>query len=115
MTKKRPKIKCEINDCPVDDPALLHRHHIVERTEIGTSNDDFNLAILCANHHAMTHDHKRLKIIGVFPSTQPPMGRTLVYELDGKCNIPGITEAYFNYKPPQMKIPGERKDDDKST
>lgn len=104
MIKKRPKLQCEIENCPITDEALLHRHHIVERTEVGTSNDDYNLAILCANHHALTHDAKRLKIIGVYPSSRPPMGRTLVYELDGVCNVPGITEAYFHHKPAQMKV-----------
>lgn len=105
MRKKRvPKLFCEIEGCLVTDPALIHKHHIVERTEVGTCNDDFNLAILCANHHAMTHDGKRLKIIGVFPSTGKS-GRTLIYELDGKANVPGITESYFKYRPNQMKLP----------
>ncbi len=103
MKKKRvPKLFCEIDGCSVKDPALLHKHHIVERTEIGTCNDDLNLAIICANHHAMTHNGK-LKIIGVFPSTGKS-GRTLVYELDGKINVPGITEAYFKHRPSQMKM-----------
>lgn len=110
MRKKRaPKLHCEIEGCDVTDPVLLHKHHIVERTEVGTCNDDFNLAILCANHHAMTHDAKRLKIIGVFPSTGIS-GRTLIYELDGKPNVPGITEAYFKHRPVQMKIPKQKEE-----
>lgn len=112
MRKKRaPKLFCEIEGCGVSDPALLHKHHIVERTEVGTCNDDFNLAILCANHHAMTHDAKRLKIIGVFPSTGKS-GRTLVYCLDGKTNVPGVTEAYFKHRPAQMKLPSAQKEED---
>lgn len=103
MKKRLEKIECEIEGCTVNDPALLHRHHIVERKEVGTSNNDFNLAILCANHHEMLHDYKRLKIIGVFPSTNKS-GRTLVYCLDGVCNLPGITEAYFQHQPAQMKV-----------
>lgn len=105
------KLFCEIEGCGVDDPALLHKHHIVERTEITTCNDDFNLAILCANHHAMTHDAKRLKIIGVFPSTGKS-GRTLIYCLDGRPNVPGITEAYFTHRPAQMKLLSVQKEED---
>src|SRR5690242_2707746 len=104
--KKRPKIKCEIEECTISDPKLLHRHHLIERTEVGTSNDDMNLVILCSNHHLLTHSGK-LKIIGVFPGTRPPSGKIVVYELNGKCNIPGINEAYFKYKPPQIKLPNK--------
>lgn len=102
---KRPKLKCEIEGCDMDNPAALHRHHIIERTEIGTSNNDFNLAILCANHHNLLHAGN-LKIIGVFPGTKSPSGRILVYEIDGKCNVPGLetAEPYFKYQPPQMKL-----------
>ena len=49
MREKRPKTECEI--CGENNKATLHRHHIVERTEINTSNDDFNLAIICSNCH----------------------------------------------------------------
>lgn len=109
--KRAPKLMCEIEGCGVSDPALLHKHHIVERTQVGTCNDDFNLAIICANHHEMTHDGKRLKILGVFPSTGKS-GRTLVYEIDGVCNVPGITEAYFKHKPAQMKVPFVKDEDE---
>ncbi|HVI42064.1 MAG TPA: hypothetical protein VM577_15540 [Anaerovoracaceae bacterium] len=102
LAKKRPKLQCEIDNCGVTDTALLHRHHIVERTEVGTCNDDFNLAIICANHHALVHAG-RLRIIGVFPGTRPPTGRVLVYELDGKKNF-DVDEAYFNHKPAGMKL-----------
>ncbi len=100
--KNLPKDKCEIESCTVTNKFFLHKHHIVERKEIGTSNDSFNCAILCAEHHALTHSGA-LKIIGVFPSTAPH-GRKLVYILDGKPNIPGITESYFQPQTPQMKI-----------
>jgi hypothetical protein len=103
--KKLIKAKCEIVSCGVEDPALLHLHHIIERTEINTTNNEFNLAILCANCHAMTHAG-RLKIIGVYPSTQPPNGRTLVYELDGKRNV-DIDIPYVNFTNKSFKIYGE--------
>jgi hypothetical protein len=97
------KNKCEIESCPVTDPNLLHLHHIIERTEINTTNDNFNLAILCANCHALTHSG-RLKIIGVYPSTQLPNGRTLIYELDGKRNIEGIDKPYVEFKNKSFKV-----------
>jgi len=97
------KSKCEIESCNVTDPALLHLHHIIERTEINTTNHDFNLAILCANCHALTHTGK-LKIIGVYPSTKLPNKRTLIYELNGKKNIDNISEPYFKFENKSFKI-----------
>ena len=106
--KQLIKYECEIESCNVKDPALLHKHHIIERGDIGTSNDEYNCAILCANHHYMLHDHNRLKIIGVYPSSHPPNGRSLVYELDGKRNI-DIDDAYFNPKPIGMNLIQKKK------
>ena len=85
-SKKLIKNKCEIESCNVSDPNLLHLHHIIERTQINTTNHPSNLAILCANCHALTHTGK-LKIIGVYPSTKLPNCRTLIYELNGKKNL----------------------------
>jgi hypothetical protein len=99
------KNKCEIESCSVTDPNLLQLHHIIERTEENTTNNNFNLAILCANCHGLTHSG-RLKIIGVYPSTQLPNGRTLVYELDGKRNIEGIDKPYVEFKNKAFKIGG---------
>jgi hypothetical protein len=96
------KDKCEIESCDITDSKLLELHHIIERTELNTTNHDFNLAILCANHHAMI-DTDRLKIIGVFPSTKLPNRRTLVYELDGKKNI-DIDLPYVEFKNKSFKI-----------
>jgi hypothetical protein len=97
------KNKCEIETCNVSDQNLLELHHIIERTEVNTTNHDFNLAILCANCHAMTHTG-RLKIIGVYPSTQLPNARTLIYELDGKRNIDGIDSPYIEFKNKSFKL-----------
>lgn len=102
MRKKLIKNKCEIASCGVNDPKLLHLHHIIERTEINTTNNTFNLAILCANCHALTHSG-RLKIIGVYPSTNPPNGRTLIYELDGVKNI-DIDIPYVKFQNKSFKI-----------
>ncbi len=105
---------CEIEGCPVREAAILDYHHIVERTEIGTSNHPMNLCVLCSNHHRMIHAGK-LKILGVFPGTKPPSGRILIYEIDGKCNIPGFEGAkpYFQHQAPQMKITLKGPDDKK--
>lgn len=100
--QKLIKNKCEIDGCIVSDPEVLELHHIIERTDINTSDHPNNLAILCANHHAYLHCGL-LKIIGVFPSTKLPNKRVLVYELNGKKNI-DIDEPYFNYEPPKYKI-----------
>lgn len=107
------KSKCEIDGCLVTDPNLLHFHHIIERTDPNTTNNSFNLAILCANHHTYLHSG-RLKIIGVFPSTQLPNKRTLVYEIDGKRNIDGIDIPLINFKAKSFKIfNGENNNEDR--
>lgn len=105
LAAKRPKLQCEIDGCDVTDENLLHRHHIVERTEINTNNDDYNLAIICSNHHNLIHAGK-LEIVGVFPGTRPPTGRILVYKLDGKCNFPELEKEkpYYSPKPQAMKV-----------
>lgn len=105
MKVKLIKNKCENESCTVTDPNLLHLHHIIERSEINTTNHNFNLAILCANCHALTHSG-RLKIIGVFPSTKLPNNRVLVYELDGKRNIEGIDSPYVEFKTKSFKLSG---------
>lgn len=99
------KNKCEIETCNVRDPNLLQLHHIIERTEINTTNDPMNLALLCSNCHLLTHSGK-LKIIGVFPSTRLPNRRTLVYELDGKKNI-DIDHAYCEFVNKSFKVYGD--------
>jgi len=95
------KNKCEIESCDVKDPDLLDLHHIIERTEINTTNNDLNLAILCKNHHSLYHAGK-LKIIGVYPSTKLPNKRTLVYELNGVKNI-DLDEPYITFKNKSFK------------
>jgi len=96
------KNKCEIEDCNITDSDALHFHHIIERTKVNTTNHPFNIAILCAVHHELTHSNK-LKIIGVYPSTRLPNHRTLVYEINGKKNI-DIEESYVKFKNKSFKI-----------
>ena len=102
MRKKLIKSKCEIESCDVSDSNLLELHHIIPRIEQNSCNHPMNLAILCCCHHKMI-DTGRLKILGVFPSTKPPNGRILVYELDGIPNI-DIDVPYFTFKNKSFKI-----------
>lgn len=104
--QKLIKNKCEIETCNVSDPNLLQLHHIIERTEVNTNNHPLNLAILCANCHALTHSG-RLNIIGVYPATRPPNGRILVYELDGKKNV-DIDVPHTEFKNISYKLYGEK-------
>jgi 5-methylcytosine-specific restriction endonuclease McrA len=92
---------CEI--CGETDTAVLHKHHIVERTDPNTSHDDMNLAIICANCHNKVHDGS-IEIVGVFPSTQLPYKRTLVYKKDGVSNVPGLEEPYYVPHAEYMKV-----------
>lgn len=103
VKEKCPKICCEV--CGENNKATLHRHHIVPRSDINCTNHHMNLVVLCANCHEKTHDGI-LEIIGIWPSTKPPVGRTLVYKLNGICNIPELESVEPPYKAvlPQMKV-----------
>jgi hypothetical protein len=104
MVQRKQRLKpsvCEI--CGEKNPAVLHKHHIVERTDPNTSNDEMNLAIICANCHNKVHDGQ-IKIVGVFPSTQLPYKRTLIYEQNGVSNVPEITKPYYTPNPESMKV-----------
>lgn len=99
MRKKRPKVRCEI--CGETNIAVLERHHIVPRTELNCTHDDFNIAILCGNCHTK-HHAGMIKIIGVFPSTDPS-GVSLIYEENGQKNV-DIEEPYYVPKLKKMKV-----------
>lgn len=100
MSKKLILNKCEIENC--NENKNLHRHHIIERTQLNTTNHPYNLAILCSNHHAAVHSGS-LKIIGIYPATLPPNNRILVYELDGIKNI-DINDPYVKFENKSYKI-----------
>jgi len=85
-SNKLIKAYCEIDGCNITDSRLLELHHVIERTDPNTTNHNNNLAILCANHHALLHC-KDLIIFAIVPSTKLPNKRILVYELYGKKNI----------------------------
>ena len=92
--------KCEIKDC--QETENLHLHHIIERTELNTNNDEMNLTILCPTHHSHVHSG-RLKIIGLYPATLLPNKRILAYELDGIKNI-DVDGPYIEFKNKSFKI-----------
>lgn len=91
---------CEI--CNLAEPKALQFHHIIERTEINSDHNPFNIAIICASCHALCHSGK-VKIIGVYPATKLPNGRILVFEKDGIKNI-DIDEPYYKPKIKQYKL-----------
>ena len=100
LSVKRPKIACEV--CGESNKSVLHSHHIVERGEINSNNNDYNIGIVCSNCHNKIHAGE-LRIIGVFPGTKPPTGRILIYELNGKKNI-DIDDPYYTPTPPSMRL-----------
>jgi len=104
MKSKLIKNKCEVETCNIDDLSVLELHHHIPRTEANTSNHNLNLVILCPTHHKFI-DSGRLKIIGIFPSTQLPNKRTIVYELDGIKNI-DIDQPYIEFKNKSFKLYG---------
>lgn len=96
--------KCEIDTC--EETECLHLHHIIPRTDPETSNNLFNLCIVCPNCHSKIHAGK-LKILGIIPSTKLPNKRTVIYEVNGKRNIDiEIPKAKFKSK--YYKIFGEQ-------
>lgn len=98
---KPKKINCEI--CKEPNKAVLHYHHIVERTDPNCTDDWGNVCIICANCHNKVHNGQ-IKIIGIYPSTQQPYDRTLIFENQGVSNAPGITDPYYTPKANSMKV-----------
>jgi len=73
MMALRPKVECEV--CGLEDRKILHRHHIIPRTDPRSTNSDRNLAVLCPNCHGKVHTGE-LVILGVYDSTG---GKVLVW------------------------------------
>lgn len=93
---------CEI--CGCTDKESIQWHHIIERTEVFTSNDNFNIGIICSNCHNLFHlGNGKLEIIGVYPATNK-YGRKLIFKKNGIPNVPGIEEPYYKPQNPQMKL-----------
>jgi 5-methylcytosine-specific restriction endonuclease McrA len=101
--KKLKKEECEI--CGERDKSTLDFHHIIPRTDPRCTNDSMNLAIICSTCHRKSHSGS-IEIVGVFPSTKPPNGRTLVFKKDGKSNL-DIDEPYCEIEPKSMRFYGK--------
>jgi hypothetical protein len=97
-----PKVHCEV--CKMNEKSILHRHHITEKTEINSNNFHMNLLVLCPTCHAKIHNNL-IKIIGIFPSTDPIMKRIAVFiDENGKCNVPGMENENPYYTPQNQSM-----------
>ncbi len=54
----------------------------------------WNTCVVCSNCHEKLHAGL-IHIIGIYPSTKPPLGRSVIYESDIIKNETGITEPYY--------------------
>lgn len=69
LVKKVFGVKCQVRDCEYsvkmnkDLMDLISEVHHLEHLSRGGSNSPYNLAILCANHHAILHRDKTARII----------------------------------------------------
>ena len=69
LVKKVFGVKCQIQDCEYsvkmnnDLRSLISEVHHLEHLSRGGSNSPYNLAVVCANHHAILHRDKTAKII----------------------------------------------------
>lgn len=83
---RRKKIKCEI--CEFSDTKVLHRHHIIPRTDPNSTELDSNLAVICSNCHMKVHAGDFI-IEGVF---QTSLGTKLFFHKKGEKYIiaPGV-------------------------
>lgn len=100
----RPKINCEI--CSLDKKAILHRHHIIPRTDPRSTNSDANLAVLCPNCHSCVHTGE-LIIIGLYQTTD---GLQLMWFKNGE-NPPIPKEFWIVKYNPQVTTLGGEEDD----
>jgi len=92
----RPKVSCEI--CSLDKKAILHRHHIIPRTDPRSTNSDANLAILCPNCHSCVHTGEII-IIGLYNTTD---GLQLMWFKKGED--PPIPKEFWRVKDNSLVI-----------
>lgn len=100
MVKERrhgfqPKLKkefCEI--CNETKKSTLHIHHIIPKCDERCTNNNYNLAVLCANCHNLVHSGE-ITIIGVYSSTNKN-GRNVMFFRKGEK--PPLEENYWLIK-----------------
>ena len=90
MPKKRPKKHCEI--CGLVKKSILHRHHVIPRTDPRSTNSDNNLAIVCPTCHSRIHTGEFI-IIGIYKSTN---GTELMWFCKGE--EPPLSEEHWMVK-----------------
>lgn len=86
----RPKTHCEV--CNMEKKSILHRHHIIPRTDPRSTNSDNNLACLCPNCHSLVHSGDII-IIGLYQTTD---GLKLMWFRKGE--EPPISEEFWKVK-----------------
>ncbi len=86
----RPKIHCEM--CGLEKKSILHRHHIIPRTDTRSTDSDDNLAIVCPTCHSLIHTGEFI-VIGLYQSTG---GIKLMWFRNGEA--PPLPEKFWKVK-----------------
>jgi predicted HNH restriction endonuclease len=93
--RNQPKLKkehCEV--CFETKKSTLNIHHIIPQCDERSSNNNYNLAVLCANCHNLVHSGD-ITIIGVYSSTNNN-GRSVLFFRKGEK--PPLEEIYWRVK-----------------
>lgn len=83
----RTKKKCEVCSCCINE--IIHKHHIIPRTDPRSTDNDSNLAYLCPSCHSKVHVGQII-IEGVFLTTT---GFRLFWHKSGEEHI--VREGIF--------------------
>ena len=97
---KLVKDKCEI----CGGQEALHIHHIIPQCDPRCTNDNHNLAVVCAVDHSLIHEG-RIIIIGVYKTTA---GRKLMWFKDGE-EPPLEKEFWIIKENPMVVMRGNKK------
>ena len=87
---KLKKKECEI--CGYDNPAALNIHHIIPRKDPRSTNNNYNLSVVCHICHDLIHAGQ-ITIIGVYDST---FGRKLMWFKEGQ--EPPLEKQFWKIK-----------------
>lgn len=96
MSKLRPKINCEI--CGETNKRVLDRHHIIPRKHPLSTDNDYNLAVICSNCHRKVHNgeyiiegvfktSKGKELIWRYPNENYIMCNGVIFHKDGKVEV----------------------------
>ena len=87
---KLKKNECEI--CGYNNPAALNIHHIIPRCDPRSTNNNYNLSVVCHICHDLIHAGQ-ITIIGVYDSTA---GRKLMWFKEGQ--EPPLEKQFWKIK-----------------